>query len=95
VEELRRSSHVGDSVSEELGSGSELSLCGCAETNARHVDGGVDGGGDGCELTRWGRVGVGAGKGRGVAAAKSVKEPFVVVDGDVTGSHGWGQWPEK
>jgi hypothetical protein len=49
------------------------------------VDGGVDGGGDGCELTRWGRVGVGAGKGRGVAAAKSVKEPFVVVDGDVTG----------
>ena len=30
-----------------------------------------------------------------VAAAKSVKEPFVVVDGDVTGSHGWGQWPEK
>jgi hypothetical protein len=33
------------------------------------VDGG---GGDGPELTRWGRVGVGAGKGRGVAAAKMV-----------------------
>ena len=64
-------SHVGDSGEEDLGSGSELSPCGCAETNARHVDGGIDGGGgDGSELTGWGRVGVGDGKRRGVVAAK-------------------------
>jgi hypothetical protein len=57
VEELRCSSHVGDS-------GSELSLCGCAETKARHVNWDVDGGGgDGSELTQWGRVSVGGGKG--------------------------------
>jgi hypothetical protein len=37
------------------------------------VDGGVDGGGgNGFELTGWGRVGVGDGKRRGVAAAKMV-----------------------
>ena len=78
---------------------------------SQHVDEGVDGGGgDGSELTRWGRVGVGAGKERGVAAAKMVSrrvKPFVVVDGDVTrsevgrdekgpqGPHGWGWWSEK
>jgi len=53
------------------------------------VDGDVDGGGDGSELTRWGRVGVGDGKRRGVAGAKAVSgrvKHFVVVDSDVTRS---------
>jgi hypothetical protein len=54
------------------------------------VDGGVyGGGGDSSELTRWGRVGVGTGKGRGVTAAKMVSrrvKHFVVVDGNVTRS---------
>jgi hypothetical protein len=65
--------HVGNSGEEDFGSGSEISPCGCAETNARHGDGGVDGGGgDGSELKGWGRVGVGDGKRRGVVAAKMV-----------------------
>jgi hypothetical protein len=44
----------GDDGSKDSGSGSEdeKSLCGCADANARRVDGGTDGGGgNGSELT--------------------------------------------
>ena len=68
--------------------GSELSLCGCTETNARRADEGADGsGGNGSQLTCRGLGGVDAGKGPGVEATKMLSRKVklvLVVDGEVT-----------
>jgi len=67
---------------------SELSLCGCTETNARRADEGADdSGGNGSQLTCRGLGGVDAGKEPGVKAAKMLSRKVklvLVVDGEVT-----------
>ena len=67
---------------------SELSLCGCTETNARRADEGADGsGGNGSQLTCRELGGVDTGKGPGVEATKMLSRKVklvLVVDGEVT-----------